>query len=87
LWTQAADQMAAGAWGDALVTLVEINGSVMQARGGSPWMRRGDDGVLDVRLPIGVELPHEEAVVSGWRNPYYLDPLWSVQRGLSGGQR
>jgi hypothetical protein len=67
LWTEAGEDMAAGEW---------------KQRGGAAWVRMGNNGTYDVRLPLGAPLPEEAEILDGWRNPYYLYPLWSIQRDL-----
>jgi hypothetical protein len=82
LWTEAGEAMADGAWERALGRMVDINADTMQQRGGAPWVRMSSSGTYDVRLPLGVQLPDEAEILDGWRNPYYLAPLLSVQRDL-----
>lgn len=82
LWTEAGQAMAEGSWERALERMVEINAATMVQRGGAPWVRTSSRGAYDVRLPLGAQLPHEDEVLSGWRNPYYLKPLLSVQQDL-----
>lgn len=86
LWVDVAKAMAEGDWERALERLVEVNGDAMERRGGAPWVRCTARGTLDVRLPLGAPLPAPE-VLYGWRNPYYLTPLVSVQRDLLPGGR
>jgi len=87
MWLDVADAMAKADWELALHQLIAINGHVMARRGGGPWVRTNERGVLDVRLPVGRELPEEDAVVNGWNNPYYLTPLRSLQVDLGGSAR
>lgn len=81
-WADAGQAMADGAWQRALEQMVEINADTMGQRGGAPWVRASKSGRYDVRLPLGAPLLEEAEVLGGWRNPYYLFPLLSVQHDL-----
>lgn len=87
MWLEVADAMAKADWELALQRLIAVNGHVMARRGGGPWVRTNERGVLDVRLPVGRELPEEGAVVDGWNNPYYLTPMRRLQVDLGGSAR
>jgi hypothetical protein len=87
LWAETGKAMADGDWDRAIERMVQINGDTMHQRGGAPWARTTNRGTLDVRLPLGAPLPEQDTLSNGWRNPYYLDPLRTVQRDLLAGAR
>ncbi len=69
------DALVAGAWKDAVLAVIDLNGRTMRRRGGAPWVELAD-GRLDVRL--GDEqgsLPSREARERDLIHSYYLDPL------------
>ncbi len=72
---------------EALVEgLLAWNGTVMNRRGSAPWVRRGDNGRLDVRFR-GTEptLPTGDDLAAYARNTYFLGSLgriaWQIARG------
>ncbi len=81
-WAAVATAMSEGDWGAAVEATIVINADTMRQRGGAPWARDTGQGVIDVRYPVGAPLLEEVDVLTGWRNPYYLDPLRAVQRDL-----
>ena len=67
--------LAAGHWERALQAVIEINGHVMQRRGGAPWVRI-ENGRVDVRLQEGEALlGNADALRTEMLHSYYLDPL------------
>ena len=76
--------LCAGAYEDAIMSLLEWNKLVMAARKAAPWIQL-TSGKLDVRyrgqekeLPDGKELP------GLWRNSYFIDALKSIVHHLAG---
>jgi hypothetical protein len=81
-WVAISENLASGQYDMLIDLLIDQNKSVMQFRGGAPWIDK-QDGRLRVRfreeqgaLPGRDELPHM------WRFPYFLDSLLNVTLAL-----
>ena len=68
----------------ALEELLSWNETVMQMRGGAPWVRIGDGRRLDVRYR-GAEqlLPDKDELPELWTNSYFVDALKNVTQQLA----
>ncbi len=74
----------AGAYEDAIMTLLEWNKMVMAARKAAPWIQL-TSGKLDVRYRgQEKELPDGDILPQLWRNSYFIDALKSIVQLLSG---
>ena len=76
--------LAVGNYRETVSSLLEWHKSIMNTRGGAPWIQLGEDGSLDVRyrgadegLPFGDELPEL------WRNAYFIDSLKAITQQLA----
>jgi hypothetical protein len=78
-----ANALTAGAYEDAVRTLLSWNEIVMEARGARPWAAIGADGQVDVRYR-GLDrlLPERGDLPTLWRNSYFVDSLKAVIRQL-----
>jgi hypothetical protein len=81
-WVAIAEGLARGQY-DALVDLlIDQNKSVMQLRGGAPWIDK-QDGRLQVRFREEQgDLPARDELLQMWRFPYFLDSLLNVTLAL-----
>ncbi len=72
-----------GDYAEAILALLKWNEVVMQARGGAPWARLGEQKRLDVRYR-GAEqrLPDNAQLRTLWDNNYFIDALKSVTQQL-----
>jgi hypothetical protein len=67
--------LAAGAYEDAIMGILEWNKIVMTARKAAPWIQL-NDGKLDVRYRgQEKELPDGKMLPGLWRNSYFIDAL------------
>lgn len=82
LWKRAAQDAYAGDFGDLVRVLVDINTSVMAARGGAPWIRV-EGGKIKAGTHEGVEalLPPDE-LKGRMRFPYFIPSLDRVSRSV-----
>ncbi len=78
-WLRLGQALATGDYEKVIALLVEQNGFVMQARGGSrPWLSI-TKGKLDVRFrDAGRDLPEKKVLAGAWVNNYFLNPLRQV---------
>ena len=68
----------------AVEGLLSWNETVMQIRGGAPWVRIGNARRLDVRYRGAEELlPHKDELPALWTNSYFVDALKNVTRQLA----
>jgi hypothetical protein len=76
--------LAAGAYDEAIMGILEWNKIVMAARKAAPWIQL-NDGKLEVRYR-GQEkvLPDGKMLSELWRNSYFIDALKSIVHLLSG---
>ncbi len=72
-------------WRAAVECLLTWNKIVMEARGGAPWVRLGDNGKLDVRYRgLSTYLPTQAELADLWRNSYFVDALKGICAQLEG---
>jgi hypothetical protein len=73
--TRIREALVSADWEAALSTLIQLNGLIMAARGGAPWVVLRD-GVLDVRLgDENANLPDPSWLQSQIIHSFYLDPM------------
>jgi hypothetical protein len=81
-WLLTAEALAAGQYESVLRLLIEQNAAVMSRRGGAPWLRLSKDK-LEVRYQEETELLADGADLPAlWRNPYFIDSLYTIVRSL-----
>jgi hypothetical protein len=82
---QCAGALAAGAYEDAVRTLLDLNAAVMRGRQGAPWARM-ESGRIDVRYRGSEQLlPDAEAMGALWRNGYFIESLKRITNKVGNG--
>jgi hypothetical protein len=83
LWMAMASDLAEGRWEAVIDSMLSINKSVMESRGGAPWVA-DEGGTLRVRFrDDGGYLPNGSELEGLWRFPYFLESLRSVVAELA----
>jgi len=72
-----------GDYTEVIMSILEWNKIVMEARKSSPWVMISDRGRIDVRYKgLDSILPHGDKLPTLWRNGYFIDSLKSILRQL-----
>ncbi|MCH7549699.1 MAG: hypothetical protein IH969_09240 [Candidatus Krumholzibacteriota bacterium] len=87
IMTSADESLAVGDYNTFVDCLLDWNRLVMESRGAAPWASLGSNGHLDVRYG-GQErvMPDGDELTTYWRNPYFLDSLWSIALEIETGE-
>lgn len=81
-WVAIAEALSTGDYAHALRGMLDQNASVMQSRGGTPWIELRS-GALHVRFRDEQgALPARRDLQALWRYPYFMPSLQSVARQL-----
>lgn len=81
-WVSIADALWSGDYKALINLLIEQNKSVMEKRGGAPWIENRDRKFHVRFIEEQGPLPKIDEIASMWRFPYFLDSLRSVAATL-----
>jgi len=83
-WVRIADHARNAAYSELIRELVAMNQSVMQTRGGAPWIKVENDRLLVSYRDEHGHLPERQELEDLWVFPYFLESLRSIGLPLRG---